>query len=242
MLFFRADGKDDDARIDFQQLKVAFANSPSVYAYPLPASIDEELSIPEGKVRLNVLAFSGLSPVKEEKAIRIPISGYHWIKIALPRMVSRPSRVARVEVACGNGEVFDLALLEDMSAVAVETFKNKRNLIYAKSVIRATVKGLTSSALDAAKDQTDDAKTSLILGIFSFGAQIFAEASEQADLRLSRYFPGRAYVGGINLEPGIYSIRVNYYTVQGDLIESFERNDMPVQVDRLTLVESICVK
>ncbi|MDR0721614.1 MAG: hypothetical protein LBF75_02305 [Treponema sp.] len=240
MLFYRAIGNYDDARIDGEQLKVAFVNAPSVYAYPLPPSLDEELGIPPGKARLNVIGFSGLSPIKTEEVIRIPLPDFRYIKIALPVMVNRPSQVHKIEVVFDDGNRFDLALLEDMEAVARETFKEKVNLIYLKAVIRATIKGVTSSALDAAASETDGS-TSLLLSILSLGTQVFAEASEQADLRISRYFPAKAYVGGITLDPGTYSFTIHYYGASGGRIGSFD-NTITVREDQLNLVEVVCLK
>ncbi|MDR2798774.1 MAG: hypothetical protein LBB80_10580 [Treponema sp.] len=240
MLFYRAIGNYDDARIDGEQLKVAFVNAPSVYAYPLPPSLDEELEIPPGKARLNVLGFSGLSPIKTEEVMRIPLPDFRYIKIALPVMTSRPSQVHKIEVVFDNGNRFDLALLEDMEAVARETFKEKVNLIYLKAVIRATVKGVTSSVLDAAAEETDGG-TSLLFNILSLGTQVFAEASEQADLRLSRYFPAKAYVGGITLDPGTYSFTTHYYGASGGRIASFDHT-VTVREDQLNLVEVVCLK
>jgi hypothetical protein len=240
MLFFRYDGSPDDARIYHDDIKVAFANAPEVYNYSLPPSIDEELNVPAGKARLNVMGFSGLGPVKKQVDTRIPISGGNWIKIAVPVLEKRPSQIGRVEVVVSNGETFNLELLENMEGVAEETFKEKAAIIYMKSVIRATIKGATAAATGAAGDKVGG-NTGAILGLISLGTQIFAEASEQADLRLGRYFPGRAYVGGINLEPGAYSVKINYYGISGGTVASFNK-DIVVKQNVLNLVEAVCLK
>ncbi|MDR2418355.1 MAG: hypothetical protein LBD79_04810 [Treponema sp.] len=245
LLFYRAIGEADDARIDGELLRVAFANAPHVYSYPLPASLagDEELAIPQGKARLNVIGFSGLSPIKQEQTLRIPLLiSYNYIKIALPEMLSRRSVVSRIQVEVKGGPRFELELLEDIDAVAKETFKQKQNLIYLKSVIRATVKGVGAATLDVLARESDDASTGLMLGMLGLGAQIFAEASEQADLRVSRYFPSKALVGGVNLEPGIYDLRINYYTANGGLIASFNKEQVPVLENKLNLVEVVCLR
>ncbi|MDR1901214.1 MAG: hypothetical protein LBQ88_02880 [Treponema sp.] len=241
MLFFRNESNIDDARIYRDDLKVAFANAPEVYAYPLPASIDEELTIPSGKARLNVIGFGGLGPVKQEEVTRIMIPGNNWIKIALPVLTKRPSNISRVEVVVNGGYSFNLELLEDMEAVARETFREKKNIIYLKSVLRATIKGGTAAALGAAGNETDG-NAGAVLGILSLGAQIFAEASEQADLRLARYFPASAYIGGINLDPGTYSLKINYYNRNGQILASFNKDNIEVKENTLNLTEAICLK
>jgi hypothetical protein len=241
MLFYRGTGKFDDARIDRDQIKLAFANSPGIYDYPLPASLEDELEIPPGKARLNVIGVSGSAPVKKEEALRILIPQARYIKIALPVMVYRPSVIKRVAIVFDTGEEFNLELLENIEAIARETFKEKAHLSYLKSVIRGVTKGVTSSVLDAASDNVGG-NTGLALGLISLGTQIFAEASEQADLRISRYFPAKAYVGGITLDPGVYSFSINYYAANGKLIASFRKENLEVRENILNLAEAVCLK
>jgi hypothetical protein len=243
MIFYRGIGRDDDARIDSQGLRIAFANAPKVYDYPVPSSLEGDLEIPAGKARLNVIAFSGLSPVKEQVVERIPLPGGGWVKIAIPIMVSRPSAVRRIELVFDNGERHGFELLEDIDAVAHETFKTRQNIIYLKTAIRATIKSLSSTVLYAAAgDDSVSEDASLLLNLFGFITQIFAEASEQADIRASRYFPSRAWVTGLNLDPGIYSFEVKYYGGSGNEIASVQYENMRIREHTLNLAEAVCLK
>jgi len=241
MLFYRQDGQDDNARIDRENLRLAFANAPNVYRHPAPASISDELKIPTGKARLNVIAFSGLSPVKRSNTIRIPLPDGHWAKISLPEMVSRPSIVDRIEVQFDDGRNFRLEALEDIDAIARDTFRNRQGLLYTKSIIRALIKAGTSSGLDAASDKAEG-QLGLVLGILSLGSQAYAEVSEQADLRISRYFPGKAWVGGITVDPGIYSFRVNFYGSSGNLLNSRDFQNITVNSKTLNLTEAFFLR
>lgn len=242
MLFYRGEGKQDDARIDRDQVKLAFANQGAMYPFKLPSTLDDELDIPKGKARLNVVSFNGLSPIKTENVVRIPFTATNWVKIALPVIMSRPSVVARTEVVLSTGETFNLEQIEDMSAVAIETFKQKASFIYLKTVLRAVVKAGSSAVLNAASDEAENADTALLLGLLSFGSQIYAEASEQADLRLSRYFPSAALVGGINLTPGVYSYMVRYYNSGNQLVHEVAFKDIEIRSSQLNLSEAICIK
>jgi hypothetical protein len=245
MLFYREAGLHDDARIDRDYLLAAFANAPHVYPYPVPQSVSEELDVPSGMARLNVLAFGGLSPIKEENVIRVPLLDLRWIKIALPEMISRPSVISKIELVFDDGDNYggshELELLEDIDAVAKQTFLLRQQVIYLKTIIRATVKTASSSALNAAAKQ-QDGSDSLVLGLFSLAAQVYAEASEQADLRTTRFFPARAYVGGVNLQPGTYDFKINYYDRHGKTIMSVPYKDFIVKKDGLNLVEAVCLK
>jgi hypothetical protein len=241
ILFYRSAGLQDDARIDRDLLRAVFANAPALYPHPVPASVDEELEIPPGMARLNVLAFSGLSPVKEAVILRIPLPRSRWIKIALPEMVSRRSEIGGIEVLFEDGRAFTPELLENIDAVAHETFKGRRNVIYTKTVIRSTMKSAASMAFDAAAERRDD-NGGFAFGLLGLLTQIYAEASEQADLRVSRYFPAKAWAGGINLEPGVYSFRVNYYGPTGKPLVSLRFDDMEIREGVLNLTEAVCLR
>ncbi|MDR1248662.1 MAG: hypothetical protein LBK63_05090 [Treponema sp.] len=240
MLFYRGNGKLDDARIDRDQVRLAFANNPSVYSYPVPGSLDDELAVPAGKARFNVIAFSGSAPVKEEEVIRILIPNSRYIKIALPVMTSRPSVVNRIEVRFDSGESFDLELLEDIGAIATETFRERAHLAYLKAVLRGTIKGVASSVMSGVGDEVGG-NAGTVLALLSIGTQVFAEASEKADLRISRYFPAKAYVGGITLDPGLYSYSIIYYS-GNRVVDSYRRENVPFQARGLNLAEAACLK
>ena len=241
MIFYRQEGQRDSARIDRENLLLAFSNNREVYNYPVPSSISSELEIPDGLARVNIIAFSGLSPIKESKTIRIPLPGPRWIKISLPEMASRPSQVNYAEVQFDNGQNFRLELLEDIDAVARDTFRNKLGVIYTRSIIRGIMKGAASSAMAIAADETEGTN-SLVLNILSLSTQAYAEASEQADLRTTRYFPGKAWVGAINAEPGRHSFRVNFYGNGGRVLASQYFTDVTVSPLTLNLTEAFCLK
>jgi hypothetical protein len=240
MLFYRGNGNLDDARIDRDQIRLAFANNPSVYPFSPPRSLDEELPVPAGKARFNAIAFSGSAPIKEEEIIRVLIPNARYIKIALPVMIPRPSAVNRIEVRFDSGESFDLELLEDIGAIATETFKERAHLAYLKAVLRGIVKGVASSVMDRAGDEAGG-DAGMILGLLSIGTQIFAEASEKADLRISRYFPARAYVGGITLDPGLYSYSIIYYS-GGRVVGAFRQENVALRAGGLNLAEAVCLQ
>jgi hypothetical protein len=222
ILFHRAIGNADGVRIEHEELQRAFSLAPEVYAHPIPSSVIEELSVPADTVRLNVIAFTGLTPTKEEQNTFIPLPfppPNHLTRIALPVMVNRPQVIRRVEVVLGSGERFNLELLEDMGAVAKETFKSTYALTVLRSTVRAIARTTASVAGARAVEQRGGRAAGLAAGI---AGRLIAEAVEQADIRLSRYFPNNALVGGINLEPGTYMITVNFYGARG-LIESHRR-------------------
>jgi hypothetical protein len=248
MLFYRGAKNEDDARIDHDWLRAAYTNAPEIYDFPVPSSIDEELFIPAGKARLNIIGFSGLSPLKREQVTFIPLGNDNHIKIALPELEYRPTMIRRVEVVFDNGDSFDLEKLEDIESVIREVFKEKIGLIRLKTTIRASIKGGTSAVVSNVGDglsKSNDAATALIGSILSLAGsvgQLAADISEKADLRASRFFPGDVYVGGITVDPGVYSFRVNYYDSTGTVISTTEKKDVRAGMGSLNLVETVCLK
>jgi hypothetical protein len=243
MLFYRGEGLWDDVRISRDFVKLAFANQPDMYPFSPPSSIDAESEIPEDKARLNIISFNGFSPIKIEESLRIPLLvTANYVKIALPTMISRPSNIAFTEVMMDSGEQFELELLEDIDLIAKETFKLNKNAIYLRSIIRSAAKTTTSVAFQAASEFSDESENSAIFDVLSLGAQIFAEVSEQADLRVSHYFPGKALVGGINLDPGIYSFTINYYDNRRQLLYQQRFENIEVRKNQLNMAEAICLK
>jgi hypothetical protein len=264
-LFYRGEGKADDARIEFGQVQAAFTANPRIYSNSIPQSVADEQVIPAGKARLNIIGFAGLSPVKEEGLFYddysflqdIPFDGVTpdvkaeidkvllQPDFKLPLMVKRTGRIDRIEVVIDGGEPFNLELLEDMGAVIEETFNAKFSNMLLKTYIRTLVKyaGAYTAAAEAGKQA---AEKSAALGpaaakSSAVAAKKAVDASEAADIRMSRYFPDKAYVGGVTLDPGTYTVVVNYYA-GGKLLASDTHTDFEVQADALNLVESFNLK
>jgi hypothetical protein len=234
-LFYRGDDRPDDARIDFEEIQAIYAAAPGIYGSSVPASIAEELNIPSRKARLNVVAFTGLAPVKQENVVYVPIplpsNVANRAKLALPQLVTRPSRIDGVTVQLQSGESFPLELIEDIEAVAIETFKAKYGLIFLKTLTRVAVKAIAGEV--AAQSAEEAGGFGFLV---SLGSKLLADASESADIRLSRYFPGKAYVGGITLDPGSYDVTFTFSN--GDTVVK----NINVAAGKANLVEAFNLK
>jgi hypothetical protein len=101
MLYSRRLGATADLSYFHGQVTSAFSSQPHLYPFSVPSRVDEELSVPSGKARVNVIAFSGLEPYKQEVSQYLPVSRSGWMKIALPEMEGRQSMSSRVESPSG---------------------------------------------------------------------------------------------------------------------------------------------
>jgi len=243
VLFYLNKGKSDDARIEFEQLHAAFAANPNIYSYPFPKSAEDIQTVPDGKARLNIISFTGLSPVKEEGTYRSLFPFFRnpvlWVsEFKLPRFVQRPSRIDRIEVAVEGEDSFNLELLEDMGAVIKETYNARFGNLFFKTHIRILLK---YAAIDIAAAKVGEKNGDLTAVLSAIAGKTAADAIESADIRMSRYFPDKAYIGGINLDPGTYALTVLYYS-KGNVIAREEYRDVRVRTDTLNLVETINLK
>jgi hypothetical protein len=241
-LFFLSSGNTDSARIEFDQVYRAFRTNDNIYRHSVPQAVEAARNVPRDKARLNIISFTGLSPIKRERSSVIPLPFRHPIlRIAhfkLPALERRPSIITRIEVIVNGTNRFNLELLEDMSAVVEETFNARYSNILQKAFIRTIIKYAAAQIVisETERRQGEGAAT-----IAAIAARASLELSESADTRMSRFLPGKAYIGGINLDPGTYSVIINYYQ-NNDIINSTEYKDVIVNPNRLNLLESVNLK
>jgi hypothetical protein len=242
-LFWRGAGRRDDARIDLDALTEAYRLAPQVYQHPVPSSIKDEYGTDQGEARLNVIAFTGLSPLKMEEIAYVPLPfafPNDSAKIALPVMAYRPAKAAHIEAVIDGEKRVALELIEDMGEVMNETFKARRNLIYVKTVARAIVKASVSAAAQTAvtaSSEEDNEMRGLLAGLVG---RLLTEGTEAADTRSARYYPRYAFVTGVNLPPGEHTVTVNFYS-GGSIIKSIEKT-VQIRENKLNLVEAVCLK
>jgi len=243
-LFYQADGNADSARIEFDQIERAFYANRNVYQNKVPASVEQARNVPEGMARLNIISFTGLSPIKKETFVIhfLPLQ-HPVLKIAalkLPDMVRRPSAITRIEVIADRtdrtdrAESFYLELLEDMGSVVEETFKARYANILIKTYIRTILKYLTADTATVEATRKGNEFSGFLTAI---AARSAFSLTESADIRMSRYFPDKAYIGGINLDPGNYTIIINYYN--GNHLVAWEQTETVISINRLNLLHTV---
>ena len=252
-LFYQSQGKTDDARIEFDRLNAAFTGNPKIYYHPFPKSAEDDQDIPLEKARLNVIAFTGLSPIKEEKVYNqyFPFfnnKALRYTQFRLPVLVKRPSVIDRIQIKINGQKSFDLELIEDMGAVARETYNARFANIFFKTYIRTIIKyatadvGATAAASKYEKENEDKKETGFLIGLAaSIAGKLAADSSEAADIRMGRYFPDKAYIGGINLDPGIYNVNVTFYN-QGKVVAMNDYTELYVRANTLNLIEATSLK
>ncbi len=259
MHVYAADGKFDDARIDSEALAAAFESQPNIYNFPPPKV--EYFPQTEGKAVLSVVGLAGLAPVKEAVNFRIrsdkqlnllsvlyteptgketvfenlpmKIGEDFYFKFSIPTIVCHPSTVTMIKVLVDGHEAGELELMEDVGAIAKETFEARKSLIYLKSIARAVVKGL---AAHKAKTKAD---TGGLGGWLKKAAiDVATDLSENADLRCVQYLPGMIYVRDLELDPGTHNLSVQFFDKTGILLYQKSIPGYKVLAGGLNLVQA----
>ncbi|VGO20300.1 hypothetical protein SCARR_02362 [Pontiella sulfatireligans] len=266
LLLYRNENKWDDVRIDLEKIARGWKLQPEIYPFAKPSFSDEKERLRPPKARLNVMAFSGQAPDKKARTFYIHTEegiivlagssenylgkqnlsglnvipwpgineGYHF-KLQLPYMEKRPSKAGRIEVAVNGRPAEKLESLESLENAAVETFSIQMPLIYLKTITRAVLKGLASEK--AKQDMTANMDSGMAF-FTRIAADLLIDTTENADLRVSRFFPAEAAIREIHLDEGVYDITVNYYSTSGSLLYSDKRTGVSVVADHLNVLES----
>jgi uncharacterized protein len=254
-LIFRSEGEFDNSRISFEKLNQAWETYPDVYNFKKPkAVVDSSIN---SLVYLNVLSFTGSSPIKESVGARIttfddhviisdptnfhlqpiPIPGikYGWnFKFSFPQIQTFQSDVTKIEVFADSTKLGELELLENMNNVAIKTFESEKSIIYFKTITRAIAKGIGASALGRTiKKEAKGTLGDILAGI----ANAAVDATENADLRSWRTMPGYCYVGEFQIEEGTYNIEIKFSNQFNEPILSTTYSDYKV-TSGLNLLEA----
>lgn len=245
MLMYRSDGDSDNAAVDYKMIKDAFALQPEIYPFAIPQTVSDDVNIPSGMARLNIVSFEGRSPVKVEDVLRVPIANTYY-KLALPEMKKTPSKIAGAKVlitskADGSEQTISLEKIESIENIALDTYQQQYAMIFAKSLARSVAKAATTSVLDN-QSQKQDGYAGLALSLLSLASAVTTEATERADVRTSRFFPATVSVTGVTLSPGLYDIRIVYYNAHGTPVAERLFTDFRIDSGKLNLAESVCLQ
>jgi hypothetical protein len=258
LTLYRADRKPDDARIDRDKISELYSTLPKIYDFPKPELID---SIALRPAPLQVMAFTGKAPEKypvsltittyknwlhirsssgekDKYWLNIPMpveQGYHF-KFELPEIKRTGTRVKYIVASVNDSTVGRLEKLEDMQSVAYATFETRQSLIMLKTVTRAVVKGLAAAEAKKNIRKNQEAWVGLLTDAL---ADAVVDATENADVRAWRSMPGFMWVGEFALEPGSYSLRLDYYDALRQKIATRVYPQTTVSAAGVNLIESI---
>ena len=138
------------------------------------------------------------------------------MRIAVPKFVPRPSRVSQSEAILSSDVIrldAHLALMEDITAIAVKDLDERIVRTTVKAVARAAWKyalaeGVSIGARDAVGKKNQEGQ--LIGAIAGALAHVAAVSTEEADKRSWVTLPDRIHVGRVLVPPGTYDIELRW--------------------------------
>tara|TARA_R110000868_G_scaffold37111_4_gene131372 strand:+ start:61818 stop:63146 length:1329 start_codon:yes stop_codon:yes gene_type:complete len=236
-ILYAKTGRPDNARIEFEKLKVALTEQAKLGNYePFDVSNLKQVQEPE---TYNVLltSFTGQSPFKSQEDIRLWDENF-YIKFSFPIVELYNTHVSGVRAVLNGEKELDLHLIEEMDLVSKDVYKAKQPIIYARAFTRALVKsGGTGVLKKAIKDENET--LGFVAAVLGF---IYKEGSEKADLRGWQTLPGQAWMNVVKLPPGRNTVTLEYISRTGRVLYS---EDYTVDVNEntdLELIESIYSK
>lgn len=256
LLMYRTEGKYDDARIDYRKIIQAWKFEPNLYNFK--NHLSKKVIKRSKNAKLDIIAFCGKSPIKKSAVYYItshknyfnitsfsPVQvnenipwtcseGYHF-KFSMPYIQQRKSLVSQIKVKIDENISRELFLFEDMGRIAEKTFDNKRNAIYAKTLIRTITKGILA---EKQKAKIKKNNTGLGGSLLSLALDVGVDLTENADLRLSHYFPDKAYLNEVEIPSGTHSIQVEYYDRNGNILYVEDYGEQNISKNGLNLIES----
>ena len=230
-------GEEDGARIEMDKLKKAINNHQAMPDSKLRFdSTFTKVRHPE-QYNTMLMAFCGNAPEKVDNSINTDLNfDGRGVKIAIPKLKMRPSRVGVIEAVVNDTMSTRLEIIEEMDKVARETFKIKKPIIIARATIRGILK---SAAQEGIADAIEDEYGSIAGDVANFLGGRAREATEQADLRGWQTMPGKVYTNVIKLPAGEHDVTFNYYSPAGKLLYSEARNVNIEKQERLEPIASI---
>jgi hypothetical protein len=167
----------------------------------------------------------------------INVDADFYFKFSIPKLSPRESPIRIIKAYADSIYLGELKLLEDISKISAETFKAKSSLIYIRTVARALAKGIAANQL---KKKVD---TGGVGGWLKKAAiDVGSDMIENADLRCSRYLPGKIYIGDFIAKPGVYNIRVEFLDEYGGIINSEILANYEIKNNGLNLIRALSLE
>ncbi|MGH0052768.1 MAG: hypothetical protein ACQ5SW_05185 [Sphaerochaetaceae bacterium] len=232
-------GEENTLHYAIEQVRHAFTSQPTLFPFPIPSVISlGEDPFPQDEGRVQLIAFSGQSPLKEERVERVYISQFNRAKIAYPILVGVDSQVRSVRVTIAGENSIALQKIESISNIAIDTFGAKSELIKMKAITRAMAKAVGIALYDehAARDNQVTAGEEFLGMLF----RIVRDATESADVRSTHFLPAEAWVGYVDLPEGTYTITTEYLSASNQILYKTAGKPLEVKAGELHLAEAYC--
>lgn len=171
-----------------------------------PMSFEEKRS----KAQIYFIHYVGLSPIKQQIDIPVPVPNGIIAKLAFPFYDERSEEISSGEFKVigkdHNIYLDEPQTVEDIGSIAIENLNNRKMRVISKAVLRS---GLKVTAEHFIKESLRRSYHNDASRYFSYIASLYNIASEQADLRSWQTLPNQIRLCHVIVEPGQYDLYFN---------------------------------
>lgn len=162
------------------------------------------------KAQVYLIHYDGLSPIKHQWSLPIPLPNGYVTQLAFPQYDKRNSeKKEKIFKAISRANEETVSAVEkgqDIGAIAVKNLDNRRARVIAKALLRSGAKYFLEQQGESFLKR-ESGQTSA--RIFKYLSNLYNITSEQADLRSWQTLPERIEIARLILEPGDYDFFVN---------------------------------
>lgn len=236
--------------------------------------VSEDIAVPEGKGRIDVVALSGTIGKRTEQTKEFALGAITFegikssdesavsiedsvtpikFKIAYPVFEEQNHAISTVRVTLSDGTAKTATLIEDFDEAVRIDVESKASGAFGRSVFRNVTKNaaaISAGLVTMAKAREKLVNSGSLINQLAYGAALISFQvglnviieAEQADVRQGAYFPHKASAAGFTVNPGTYSVTVEYLSHDGSVVETKEQSNIVVEAGKPTVVVSTCAK
>jgi uncharacterized protein len=168
------------------------------------------------KAEVYLIQYNGLSRIKIETSVPIPMPDGHIVKVAFPEYEKRPYALysSRLLAKDAKNNVYQAAseLVQDIGAIAQKNLDRRKIRFIAKSAIRATGRYLFEKKQE---ENIEKSRGGMTAGLFGFLSNIYNFMVEKADLRCWQSLPDQIRLARLILDPGDYEFTLENFNESG---------------------------
>ncbi len=167
----------------------------------------------EAKAEVYLIHYAGLSPIKHQISIPIPLPGGYLSQLAFPVYDRRTEEISvgyfKAVDLDQNSSFISTEEVEDIGGIAIENLNNRKARVIAKAAIRSAGKYLIEQETEEALERKYGDNSS---NWVKYVGSLYNIVSEQADLRSWQTLPDQIRMARLILDPGQYELFLNEHS------------------------------
>jgi uncharacterized protein len=231
-ILYEAEGHPDsldDARISYQKAEAAYnsdyyKNAGLAKPHILSENFSDTQRGREDKAQIYLIFYGGISPIKHQFQLPIPLPGGFIGKLAFPYYEQSEfiSNEGTFKMVGSNNQSVSakLELVEDIGYLAQTALDDRKARVIAKAILRQGAKYMAQQAGAEAIDRQYGQSAGYA---FRYLSSLYNITSEDADLRSWQTLPNDIKLAKLTVEPGEYTVFYNEIPIGQMIVQSGDK-------------------